>query len=196
MLLCILGPPQAKKSWVRAPYREFLLVFARAVFAFCLEPHIGNFRGPRLLALLPRTPLDASCPALVVDGADFGVSWRVSLVSLPAPHPFAPVLPTPLSRGAPDGRESRPRPGHLPALVHFPSLSSEKQAPRIIRSSSRPPLSQSLWRLSVWRADTADGATNAPPPPSKSDKSKTQRPRATGNAPHRKVVRETTPSTS
>ena len=120
--------------------------FCCAVFACCLEPHIGNFRGPRLLALLPRTPLDASCPVLAVDGADFGVSCRVSLVSRPAATLFiAPVLPTPLSRGAPDGRESRPRPGSLPAPRTSHRSSARSNHPGF---SVAVPALLSLWRLS------------------------------------------------
>ena len=125
LLLCMVSSARRRRKnpWVRAPYRENGFCSR----GLCLLPRAPyrEFRGRRPLALLPRTPLDASCPALVVDGADFGVSWRVSLVSLPAP-PFCSRS----SYAAFAGRSGRTResvPARTSARpVHFPSRSSAR----------------------------------------------------------------------
>ena len=155
LLLCILGPPQAKKSWVRAPYREFLLVFARAVFAFCLEPHIGNsealafwpsFRERRSTRLAPRS------------------SWTAPTLASPGGSPSSPLPAPPFcshsSYAAFAGRSGRTResaPARKSARpMHFPSLFSEKKTtPEDSRKQFPPPYFLSVSLAAIWHPSGA-----------------------------------------
>ena len=141
--LRFLCPPQAKKSWVRAPYREE--AFSCPVFAFCLEPHIRNFRRPSPF-FAPRSRARRRSTHVVVsrspcDGSTLGLFLAgIFVVSLPGTR-LAPVPPTLLSWGRSPGRESAPGLGNLPATVLFPSplLSETPRAAPTPTIGRRPP---------------------------------------------------------
>ena len=121
--LRFLCPPQAKKSWVRAPYREE--AFSCPVFAFCLEPHIRNFRRPSPF-FAPRSRARRRSTHVVVsrspcDGSTLGLFLAgIFVVSLPGTR-LAPVPPTLLSWGRSPRTRAGPRPWKFVCFPGFPA---------------------------------------------------------------------------
>ena len=128
--LRFLCPPQAKKSWVRAPYREE--AFSCPVFAFCLEPHIRNFRRPSPF-FAPRSRARRRSTHVVVSrspcvGSTLGLLLAgVFVVSLPGTR-LAPVPPTPLSWGRSPRTRAGPRPWKSARLRALPVAPFERDA--------------------------------------------------------------------
>jgi hypothetical protein len=175
--LRFLCPPQAKKSWVRAPYREE--AFSCPVFAFCLEPHIRNFRRPSPF-FAPRSRARRRSTHVVVsrspcDGSTLGLFLAgIFVVSLPGTR-LAPVPPTLLSWGRSPRTRVGPRPWKSARHRALPVAPFERDAARRTHPDDRktPPLISDgyLWPRTL--ATNAEGRVpSAAKSAAKSDESK------------------------
>ena len=190
-LLCP-GPPQAKKIMGSSPISGIFGFAARSLpaasspisgtsEALAFWPSFRERRSTRLVPCSPWTGPTLASPA----GSPSSLSRRPPFSLLPFfLRRFRGALRTDARVGA--GPEVCP-PRALPIALPREATTGFSEAVPALLSNTRSGGYLSIY-LSIWRAETAGGATNAPLPPSKREKSNAQR--GQPDARHRKVVRD------